>query len=356
MKLRQIRKIDILAILLVLFTVVCRFSSSVADAYALYVYPHVSAVLSWLSSVVPFGIQEIIIAMVIGYVIVIIYKGVKFHRGMKRTLIPLLRVFVWLYIWFYMAWCVNYSRSAIYLRTSEKMEPYNEVKFKRFAENFINETNDSYVSIRSCNKELVINEIKSFYTSVPAKYGLTKPNTWQQPKHSICNVLYSSVGVLGFMAPLLSESYLNADLPDVDYPFTYAHELSHLLGVSNEAEANWWAFNACASSADPAIRYSAYKGILPHLLNNASFSLKEEEYNELFSKVRPEIMEDVRNSHEHWKALQSPVLRKLHSVSYDLFLKGNNINKGIENYSEVIALLVNVNSPLSNKPMNTKHE
>lgn len=147
------------------------------------------------------------------------------------------------------------------------------------------------------------------------------------------------------MAPLCAESYINTDLPDVDYPFTYAHELSHLLGVSSEAEANWWAFHACASSSNAAVRYSAYKAILPYVLSNASISLSEQEYKAVLASVRHEVIEDVRNSHAHWQSLQSPVLRKLHSVSYDLFLKGNNITKGVENYSEVVALLINLKAP-----------
>ena len=40
-----------------------------------------------------------------------------------------------------------------------------------------------------------------------------------------------------FMAPLFSESCLNADILPFDLPFTYTHEYAHLLGVSNEAEA-----------------------------------------------------------------------------------------------------------------------
>ena len=41
----------------------------------------------------------------------------------------------------------------------------------------------------------------------------------------------------GFMAPLFSGSCLNADILSFDFPFTYAHEYAHLLGVSNEAES-----------------------------------------------------------------------------------------------------------------------
>lgn len=345
MKLRAIKISDYVAAALLLLTVVSRYSASVADAYALHVYPHVSAVLSWLSSFVAFGIQEIIIALIVAYAVYVIVKGIRLHYGWRQVVTALTRITVWTYLWFYMAWCINYSRSAIYQRTSERMTPYNETTFRQFVNTFIGKTNASYVAEVSCDKAQTVNEIKEYYSSVPTIYGLSTPHSWQQPKHSLCNPLYSSVSVLGFMAPLCGESYINSDLPDADFPFTYAHELSHLLGVSSEAEANWWAFHACVSSDKRAIRYSAYKSILPYVLNNAGMSLDKNEYEKILARVRSEVLEDLRNTHEHWQSLQSPLLRKLHSISYDLFLKGNNVRGGIENYSGVVALLVNMKSP-----------
>lgn len=345
MSFRKSRISDLIAVILLLFTIVCRFSTSVADTYATFLYPHVSVVLSWLSSFVSFGVQEIVVALIIAYAVYLIIKGVRHHYGWKHIVASLFRVVVWTYVWFYMAWCINYSRSAIYQRSSERMAPYNKAAFKNYVRGFIHDANASYVVCTSWNKSQIVSDIKKYYSSVPSIYGLTAPRSWQQPKYSLCNSLYSSVCVLGFMAPLLSESYINSEIPDADYPFTYAHELSHLLGVSSEAEANWWAFHACVSSSEAAVRYSAYKGILPYVLSNVRMSLGEKEYKMILVSVRHEVLEDARNSHAHWQSLQSPLLRKLHSVSYDLFLKGNNVNKGIENYSEVVALLINLKEP-----------
>ena len=82
----------------------------------------------------------------------------------------------------------------------------------------------------------------------------------------------------------------------VQLPFTYAHELSHLLGVSNEAEANYWAYRVCRSSKRPAVRYSAYFGLLPYVLVNASSVLTEEEFREWIKTIRPEVVKDYEES------------------------------------------------------------
>lgn len=143
-------------------------------------------------------------------------------------------------------------------------------------------------------------EIKEIYRQVPSMYGLALPRDYQHPKQVWFNPLYSGVGVLGYMGPFFAESQLNEELLPVQLPFTYAHELSHLLGVSNEAEANYWAYRVCRSSKRPAVRYSAYFGLLPYVLVNASSVLTEEEFREWIKTIRPEVVKDYEYKRMYW--------------------------------------------------------
>ena len=52
----------------------------------------------------------------------------------------------------------------------------------------------------------------------------------------------SRVAVTGYMGPFFTEFNLNQELLSVEYPFTYAHELAHRLGIASEAEANLYAY------------------------------------------------------------------------------------------------------------------
>ena len=54
----------------------------------------------------------------------------------------------------------------------------------------------------------------------------------------------SMFGVTGSMGPFFCEFTLNGDLLPINYPATYTHELAHLLGISSEAEANFYAYQA----------------------------------------------------------------------------------------------------------------
>lgn len=71
---------------------------------------------------------------------------------------------------------------------------------------------------------------------------MNKPSGHLRAKPMLISPMMSSVGVLGYMGPFLNEFNLNRDLLAVQYPFTYAHEMAHVLGISNEAEANLYGF------------------------------------------------------------------------------------------------------------------
>jgi hypothetical protein len=173
-------------------------------------------------------------------------------------------------------------------------------------------------------------------------YGLALPRDYQHPKQVWFNPLYSGVGVLGYMGPFFAESQLNEELLPVQWPFTYAHELSHLLGVSNEAEANYWAYRVCRSSMRPAVRYSAYFGLLPYVLVNASSVLTEEEFREWIKTIRPEVVKDYEYKRMYWNERYSTLLGEVQNQIYNLFLKGNNIPSGRKNYAEVIGMLLSL--------------
>ena len=144
------------------------------------------------------------------------------------------------------------------------------------------------------------------------------------------------------MGPFFAEAQLNADLPEVQYPFTYAHEFSHLLGVSNEAEANYWAYRACTESSSTTLQYSGYFGLLPYVISNASYLLPKEDFQTWIQTVRPEIIEQYKRKNAFWREQYSPWIGNIQDFTYNLFLKGNKISSGKKNYAEVIGLLLSL--------------
>jgi len=120
------------------------------------------------------------------------------------------------------------------------------------------------------------------------------------------------------------------------------------MGVSSEAEANWWAWRACKDSHTPEITYSAYLSLLPHVWNNAARLLSEDDFKAWRTGIRPEILGDVRMVGDYWRQKRNPALDRFQSWMYDLFLKCNGIPSGTKNYSEVVQIILSLKAK-SNK-------
>ena len=147
---------------------------------------------------------------------------------------------------------------------------------------------------------------------------------------------------MGFMGPFFCETQLNNDLLPWQFHFVYVHEYSHLLGVSSEDEANFWAYTICTHSDDPVLRYAGYYGLLPYVLINASRVLSEEDYRQFVSTINPAVIAMYNAQREYWNSHYSNTLGRLQSAFYDVFLKGNKVTSGTANYLEVIDMVISL--------------
>ena len=108
--------------------------------------------------------------------------------------------------------------------------------------------------------------------------------------------LISMVGVTGSMGPFFCEFTLNGDLFPSQYPATYAHELAHLLGITSEAGSQFLRLSGMYTLASKRPSASAVISVPPHVPNNARRLMAEEEYAQLFRRIRPEIIDRQRRT------------------------------------------------------------
>lgn len=343
----------ILLLILVVLVVAARLSVSIGEWYSTVLFPVISAALSWLVSWIPFSLEEIVAVAAGGLLIGIVVYGIRSHAGFRKTLFRAAEVMMWVYVWIYIGWGCNYFRQNIYTRVAAVRQTYDETVFKDFLHDYTDSLNAVYASLDEDStgivpdKDVLERYVKKAYSEIPAEYGLSVPREWQHPKQVLFRNLYSSVGVLGYIGPFFCETQLNPDLLPDQYPFVYAHEYSHLMGVSNEDEANYWAFVICAASDLPGVRFSGYYSLLPYVLSNAGRALSEEDYADLLRSVNPDILARYSQQREYWKSLYSTFMGNLQNTIYNAFLKGNRISSGTASYMEVIDMIISIPSPLS---------
>ena len=331
-------------ILIVLLSVVwaTQLIPSLGEVYAQSVYPVISHILSSFSKLIPFAIGDLFIFLsVLGLLFNPIRARYIQKKKWKQILLNEMEYLLWIYAWFYLAWGLNYSQKNFYQRTEIPYTAYTPEIFQEFVDDYITQLNRSYTPVNSINQDLIREETVRIYHQLSDSLGVNRPpHEHPRVKTMLFTPFISMVGVTGSMGPFFCEFTLNGDLLPVNYPATYAHELAHLLGITSEAEANFYAYQICTRSEAMGIRFSGYFSILGHVLGNAQRLLPEEEYTRLFKRVRPEIIELAKNNQAYWAAKYSPVVGAVQDWIYDLYLKGNKIESGRQNYSEVVGLLI----------------
>lgn len=366
--------ICIVWILLVLAIQWVRFHPEAGEKYARTLYPAAATALSSFSRMFPFSVGDCFIyGSIAGLAIGLIYALVK-RAGVWRKLRFTAGYLAWVYVWFYLAWGLNYFRQDFFTRSGIAPVPYSAERFESFLEAYADSLNASYVPLEKIDTFPVAATIQEGYSTLSSRFGLLRPTDGWNPasqshpepgrktadrkqptvdslsalrlraKPMLFPSLMSSVGVMGYIGPFFNEFNLNPELLPVQYPAVYAHELSHVLGISNEAEANLYSYLVCTSSDRADVRFSGYFSLLPYVLGNAYRLLDKEAFEAWKAKLRPEIKELYNRKTAYWQARYAPWIGKIQDMAYNLFLKGNRISSGTANYSEVIELVIACNA------------
>lgn len=304
------------------------------------IYPPVSGGLSRLSSLFPFSVSDCFIyGSILGLLGYLIFGIIKRHR-LLLLLRRIAEYLVVVYIWFYLAWGITYFRYDFYHRTQTQRVTYSEERFQSFLNSYTEALNASYCEISDIDQQGIDEEVKRGYRQLTERFAISAPGDYLRAKPMLFSRLMSAVGVKGYMGPFFAEYTLNRQLLPIQYAATYAHEMSHLLGISNEAEANLCAYLVCTHSSQPQIRYSGYFSLLSYVIGNAYRLLPKEQYEQWRETLRPEIRAMYNEKNRYWQALYSDGIGEAQDKLYNLFLKSNQISSGTANYSQVIGLLI----------------
>ena len=203
---------------------------ALATIYSQTIYPFISYVLSFFSNLFPFAIGDLFIFLSIaGVIIYPIYARLRKKLPWKKVLLRDGEYLLWIYVWFYLAWGLNYSQKNFYQRTEIPYTAYTPENFQEFVDDYITQLNRSYTPVNSINQDLIREETVRIYNQLSDSLGVHRPpHDHPRVKTMLFTPFISMVGVTGSMGPFFCEFTLNGDLLPANYPATYAHELAHL--------------------------------------------------------------------------------------------------------------------------------
>ena len=207
---KYIRRI-ILSLLLVAIWFTMR-SPGAGEAYARNIYPYVSAVLSRFSSLFPFSVGDCLIYGSIVGLLVYVGCAIAGKCSWKTLAGRTVEYLLWVYVWFYMAWGLNYFRQDFFTRTQLPYAAYSADAFRSFLSAYTDALNASFVPVEEVDKAVVAKESERGYREIAGRFGLVAPAGYLHPKPMLFSSLMSGVGVLGYMGPFFTEYNLNPEL------------------------------------------------------------------------------------------------------------------------------------------------
>jgi len=159
------------------------------------------------------------------------------------------------------------------------------------------------------------------------------------PKPVYFSRLLSLVGISGVFSPFTGEPNFNREQPDVDLPYSIAHEKAHQRGFAREDEANFIAFLICIKASDAYVRYCGYVHSL-RVLAAVRPAVSEEQYRKIVSVLKEGPRSDLRASAEFWRASRSEFFGRAAERANDSYLRANRVASGVKNYGEVVSLIL----------------
>ena len=124
----------------------CRARTGWADWYALHFYPVWSGAASWLSARLPVSFEEWIVLGAIALAVIYLIR-------IRKRWAALVSLLLWMTVWLYAGWGINYFRSSIYQRAGKQPERFEAQRFRQFLDDYTQQLNDSYQPFGELDKE-----------------------------------------------------------------------------------------------------------------------------------------------------------------------------------------------------------
>lgn len=341
-------------ILLIIAAILIKFASTlplwVEENYSNGIYPLISKIQRSIFGWVPFSIGDLFYAFL---VLVIIFKTVQlvkyiykkkinrqyFLSGLKQVLF----FFLFVYVFFYGLWGLNYNRKGITYQLNLEIKKYSVQEIDTVT-NILLQRLNSYAGVIDLKQRDSFNKKKILFEKATEAY-LYANNRYpflsydpQSMKPSLFSYLGNYFGFEGYYNPFSGEAQVNTTIPRFLEPFVTTHEIAHQLGYAKENEANFVAFVACRSYPNNTYRYSLYFDMYLYAiseLDRKDSVLAKSYADSLHPQVKKDI-EEYRSFLTRYRNRVEPVI----SWIYEGYLQANDQPEGKKTYNQVVAFLI----------------
>ncbi|MGH1338465.1 MAG: DUF3810 domain-containing protein [Aureispira sp.] len=321
--------------------------------YSRGLYPYLHEVLHFLFSWLPFPAVYLFFVGV-GIWLITVAKRYGQHRKRKKAGVSLegsywkgfFAFLMSLVFWFLFLWGYNYARVPMHeqlgLEIPEAMDyqaiwkEAQYIKTTCIATRAAIVTADTQVLEKDHYPTNLEETMRRSLKKVLARNGYD--TSWQVRGRFLYPGTLLRSNSSGVYFPFVGEGNIDGGIHYISQPFTMAHELAHGYGFGDEAVCNFWGFMACIESEHPAIRYSGYLMYWRYVYGALMEFMTEEDYE----LERATISRGMHNDMEAIYANMDnfpPFIPFLQPAVYDVFLKVQGVEEGIESYDRMVLLV-----------------
>jgi Protein of unknown function (DUF3810) len=318
-------------------------SDSVRRTYSERLYPIIQSSLTSLSNRTQLALFDVTISVAIALLLFIVVMAVlrarRRHsvRPVGRGLLASVLLLTAIYLWFLVAWGLNYARPALERTVAFDAARITPVALQTLAERAVTETNRTYEAAHAAGFPAIDSTpsaLADAVRQVSRELGHLAPAVVAHPKRSMFSPYFRASGVSGMLAPFFLETLLNPDLTGPERPYVLAHEWAHLSGFAPEADASFVGILA-SLRADAPSQYSAWLA----LVSETAIQLPPPTRNLVLKELAAGPRSDQAAINARLRALV-PQVERVAWAAYDRALKSQGVVEGVENYSRVIQLLL----------------
>ncbi len=324
--------------------------TAVEKYYTYGLYPVFSTISGFLLGWIPFSVGDILYVCV---GIWLVYKIVKniwllFKRGFRKMnffpkLGDALLLMVFVYIFFNLAWGLNYNRSGLVTQLGLEQIRYDTSDLVAINNILIDKVNRSKRAlIMEANPypdtKTLFNRSRATFKEAGEKYPFLNYNKRSESvKSSMYGWLGNYLGFTGYYNPFTGEAQVNTTVPQFLRPYIVNHEIAHQLGYAKEDAASFVGYLAIMYSNDTLFKYSAYLDLFAYA-NRELYYVDSVKSNNFYAQLDPSVLKDLAEWKEFSLSHQS-FIGPLITWGYDKFLMLNEQPQGMRSYNRVVVML-----------------
>ena len=336
-----------LPIQILLLQLVTDSPAFVETYYSNGIYPYISSFFRIMFGWIPFSIGDLLLAFGLFIFIRFLIRLIKTRfRNFIRKMLHFTAVLSVIYFCFYLFWGLNYYREPLAKNLGYQQQKYTTEQLEKVTKHIIEKLN--YYQFKITKNDTIKVDTpysqKEMYAMAASGYNHLSKDFPQLKYHhpsvksSLMSLLQTYNGTSGYLNPLTGEAQVNDKIPKTIYPTTTCHEMAHQIGFAAENEANFVGFLAANYNDDMYFKYASYRMAFGYCITE----LRKRDRNtskELWKMVHKGISKDFNTSYQFWQQYKNP-FEPIIKKGYNVYLKANKQDKGIDSYSYVVDLLI----------------